>query len=157
MVSKFFIVLSLIFTITGCSTLQQKTSSTPLDKKIIAKNQSFTPNIPFNPTFISKEIDTYIDAIEIYDSSSQHLQGLYHYQNLVFVIISIDTKKEDIQYLEGTAMLRTKVLLKQHYPNLPTSYRLRNKIVEKTLDDDTGIYRYATVYRKKDIEKLLQK
>ena len=84
-------------------------------------------------------------------------QGVYHYDGLIFVIICIDTNKENIEYLEGTAMLRTVALLRQHYPALPAKFHIRNRIVEKYQDYDTGIYRYATAYREKDIMRKLRK
>ena len=54
-------------------------------------------------------------------------------------------------------MLRTADLLRKHYPGLPYKFRIRNRIVEKTHDYDSGIYRYATAYREKDIKKKIRK
>ena len=73
------------------------------------------------------------------------------------MIVVIDTNQEKIRYLEGTAMLRATALLREKYPRLPPQFRLRNRVVEKELDDDTGIYRYALVYRLTDIEKAIGK
>ena len=87
------------------------------------------------------------------DSSPKASQGLYRYEGLVFVIVCIDTNREKLQYLEGSAMLRTAAILRKHYPGLPPTYHIRNRLVEKTFDDDTGVYRYATVYREKDIKR----
>ena len=110
----------------------------------------------FAPTYQSTEDDIYYDAMEIYDSSPTAPQGVYLYQGLVYVIVTIDTNKEKIQYLEGTAMLRVKALLQNKFPSLPENYRLRNKLMEKEFDDDSGIYRYAVVFRLNDIKKLTE-
>lgn len=109
----------------------------------------------FAPTYKSDEEDKYYDAIEIYESSPSAPQGVYDYQGLVYVIVVIDTKKEDIQYREGTALLRVKALLQKNFPSLPTNFRLRNRVVEKELADD-GIFRYAVVFRQSDIRKLIK-
>jgi len=113
--------------------------------------------VPFAPTYTSSEEDPYSDALEIYESSPKASQGVYKYNGLVFVIVCIDTNKEEIRYLEGTAMLRTVVLLRERYPGLPPKFRIRNRVVEKDLDDDTGIYRYATACRESDILQKLKK
>ena len=73
----------------------------------------------------------------------------------MFVIVVIDTNREKLRYLEGTAMLRAADLLRKKYPELPANFRLRNRMVENRLDDDTGLYRYALVYRLADLEKAM--
>ena len=155
MFEKILFLFALLLVCSGCSTLSvtqedEHTDSSAKDIQI--------QKIVFSPTYKSDESDKYYDAIEIYDSSPKASQGLYNYEGLVFVIICIDTNKENIEYLEGTAMLRTAALLRQHYPNLPSRFHIRNRIVDKYQDYDTGIYRYATVYREKDIiEKIIGK
>ena len=110
--------------------------------------------VRFAPTHISKQTDAYADAGKIYDSSPSADQGVYQHGDLVFVIVVIDTQREKIKHLEGTAMLRTVALLRQKFPKLPAEFNVRNRLLEKDLDDDTGIYRYATVQRLADIERL---
>ena len=109
----------------------------------------------FAPTFKSDEEDKYYDAMEIYESSPSAPQGVYDYQGLVYVIVVIDTKTENIQYREGTALLRVKALLQMSFPSLPKNFRLRNRVVENELDDD-GFFRYAVVFRQSDIKKLIK-
>ena len=111
----------------------------------------------FSPTYQSEDEDKYYDALEIYESSQPVPSGIYDYQGLVFVVVVIDTKKESIQYLEGTALLRVKAFLQRGYPSLPTNFNIYNKVVEKELDDDTGIYRYAVVFRQSDITRLIER
>lgn len=111
----------------------------------------------FMPTFQSPAEDKYHDAGEIYDSAAKVPQGLYHHDGLVFVIICIDTGKENIEYPEGTAMLRTVAMLREHYTGLPQKFYIRHRVLEKEFDEDTGIYRYATVYREKDITRKIRK
>ena len=151
-------LFALLLACSGCSAL----SETQADKYATLPRSSSAQNvqvqkIAFSPTYQSDEADKYYDAIEIYDSSPKAAQGVYHYDGLIFVIICIDTNKESIEYLEGTAMLRTVALLRQHYPALPAKFHIRNRIVEKYQDYDTGIYRYATAYREKDIMRKLRK
>ena len=110
----------------------------------------------FAPTFVSNEEDKFIDALEIYESSPSVPQGIYKYDKLVYVVVVIDTTKENIRYLEGTAMLRAKAILQNEYPSLPKNFRLRNRLVEKTFDNNTGLYRYAVVLRQQDISKGIE-
>ena len=158
MFEKNLFLLALLLVCSGCSTLSvtQKDKHTASTYVSSAKDIQIQ-KIVFSPTYKSDEADKYYDAIEIYDSSPKAAQGVYHYDGLIFVIICIDTNKENIEYLEGTAMLRTVALLRQRYPALPAKFHIRNRIVEKYQDYDTGIYRYATAYREKDIMRKLRK
>lgn len=113
--------------------------------------------VSFAPTYQAAPEKQYAEARRIYDSCPAAAQGAYRHGTLVFVIVVIDTNQEKIRYLEGTAMLRAAALLREKYPRLPPQFRLRNRVVEKELDDDTGIYRYALVYRLTDIEKAIGK
>ncbi len=170
-----------ILMLTGCATLSNKqttvtttvsgnqtttpSSEQEAPKSPVAKSEQESPEKPapkvviqkFAPTYKSTEEDIYDDATEIYDSSPSAAQGVYSYQGLVFVIVVIDTNKEKILFLEETALLRAKVLLKRKFPLLPASFVLDNRQMENDLDDDTGIYRYAVVFRQSDIMKLLEK
>ena len=158
MSEKVFFALALILVCCGCAVLPEKEESAPVSSGAVAPAPADTPrkNL-FAPTYVSSESDTYFDAGEIYDSSSPAPQGVYHHQGLVFVVVCIDTNKEQIEYLEGTAMLRTAALLREVYPGLPPKFHIRNRVVEKKLDDDTGIYRYAAVYREQDVLRKLKK
>ena len=158
MLGKLLLLFAFIIFCSGCSTLSTPEESGKHTASTIPTAKSAqAQNIRFSPTYKSDETDKYYDAIEIYDSSPKASQGIYLYEGLVFVIVCIDTNKENIEYLEGTAMLRTADLLRKHYPGLPYQFRIRNRIVEKTYDYDSGIYRYATVYREKDIERKIKK
>ena len=157
MFEKILFLFALLLVCSGCSTLSvtQKDKHTASPYVSSAKDIQIQ-KIVFSPTYKSDEADKYYDAIEIYDSSPKAAQGVYHYDGLIFVIICIDTNKENIEYLEGTAMLRTAAILREHYQGLPPTYHIRSRRVEKTYDDDTGIYRYATVCREKDIKRKLK-
>ena len=157
MLGKLLLLFVFIIFCSSCSTLSiPKEGKHTASTHPTAKNAQ-AQNIRFSPTYKSDEIDKYYDAIEIYDSSPKASQGVYLYDGLVFVIVCIDTNKENIEYLEGTAMLRTAYLLRKYYPGLPYKFRIRNRIVEKIHDYDSGIYRYATVYREKDIKQKIRK
>lgn len=111
---------------------------------------------PFAPMFQSNLTDAYPDAHKIYNSAAPAPQGVYRHSGLIFVIVVIDTNREHLDYLEGTAMLRTTALLWDAFPALPRHFKVRNRVVEKALDDNTGIYRYAVVYREQDINRKLK-
>ena len=151
-----FLLIFLLFC-SGCSTLTETKEGKHITPAAATGKTIRPQNTNFAPAYKSDETDKYHDAVEIYDSSPKASQGVYRYDGLVFVIICIDTNKENIAYLEGTAMLRTADLLRKHYPGLPYQFRIRNRIVEKTHDYDSGIYRYATAYREKDIERKIKK
>lgn len=111
----------------------------------------------FLPAYQGAPEAQYTEAGEIYDSSPAAAQGVYRHDSLVYVIVVINTNREKIKYLEGTAMLRAAALLRQRYPQLSAQFRLKGRVMEEKLDDDTGIYRYALVYRLADIEKAIGK
>lgn len=157
MLGKILLLFVFILFCSGCFTISETKDEKHITQTISTTQNILISHIPFSPTYKSDETDKYHDAVEIYDSSPKASQGVYRYDGLVFVIICIDTNKENIAYLEGTAMLRTADLLRKHYPGLPYQFRIRNRIVEKTHDYDSGIYRYATVYREKDIERKIKK
>lgn len=153
MSEKTVVLLVLVLLCCGCSSLTEKSGN----RNIAASDVSVpvVKTVAFAPSYKSTAEDKFHDAVEIYDSSPKASQGVYRYENLIFVIVCIDTNKEDIEYLEGTAMLRAAALLRRYYPELPQRFRVRSRIVEKGDEDDSGIYRYAAVYREKDIKRLL--
>ena len=151
-------IFCLIFIGCGCSTVMEKEETVPGSS--VGPSSISSGSVQkqsFVPTYISTESDQYYDAVEIYDSSPQASQGVYRCQGLVYVIVCIDTNRETIEYLEGTAMLRVVALLREYYPGLPPEFRIRSRVVEKRFDEDTGIYRYAVVYRERDIQRKLTK
>ena len=118
-------------------------------------------NVPsasvFAPTYkLRSGVMAYSRAREIYESSAPPSQGVNQRFGLVFVVVCIDTKSETLRYLEGTAMLRAKALLRQAFPKLPAEFFAQNRQLEKGLDDDSGIYRYAVVFREQDIVKMCE-
>lgn len=144
----------------GCQALTASQSDIQsIGKQTESATAHFAPvkHSDFKPQYHSELTDKYPDAITIYDSSPKASPGVYLHEGLVFVIITIDTNKESIKYLEGTAMLRASALLRKKYPNLPSQFRIRNRLVEKTYDDETGIYRYAIVCKEVDIKAILAK
>lgn len=76
----------------------------------------------------------------------------------VIVHVVIDSRAENIRsrkLLEGTAMIRTKIRLRQEFPRLPKNLSLPSRRVKNTLDDDTGLYYYTTSFKMKDIDKRI--
>lgn len=110
-------------------------------------------NAGFAPTYVLRPDETaYARAHDIYESSPHRAaQGVYRLYGLVFVVVRVDTNVEKIRYLEGTAMLRAKALLRNAFVELPAQFTLQSRLLENSLDDDSGIYRYALVYRETDI------
>lgn len=92
-------------------------------------------------------------AADIYSDSPVHPAGIYEYQGLVFCIVDIplsqDTDDESLYEMEG--MLKEKTMLREHY-NLPASFLLQRRVLENEMGDTS--YRYATVYKLKDIQAL---
>ncbi len=154
----FYLYMALICS--GCEAVPSAVSETEDAPKEIAAapaakiQEKPSKNKAFAPSFKSEQKDIYLDAAAIYSSSPKVPSGVYPYKELVFVVIEIDTNKEDIEYREGTAMLRANAYLREKYPNLPTQFKVRNRLVEKSFDDESGIYRYALAYRLADIMRL---
>lgn len=76
----------------------------------------------------------------------------------VIVHVVIDSRAEAIRnrkLLEGTAMIRTKIRLRQEFPRLPKNFSLPSRRVKNTFDDDTGLYYYTTSFKVKDIDKRI--
>jgi len=72
----------------------------------------------------------------------------------VIVHVVIDSRAESIKnrkILEGTAMIRTKICLRQKFDGLPKTFNLPSRRIQNTFDDDTGLYYYSTLFKLKDI------
>lgn len=163
---KFLLLVTGCCMLAGCAGIQQTAENLAVDRdntiaasevepvKIVAEASK---SVAFVPTYQGVPEAQYAEAGEIYDSSPAAAQGVYRHGGLVYVIVVINTNREKIKYLEGTAMLRAAALLRQRYPQLPIRFRLKGRVMEEELDDDTGIYRYALVYRLADIEKAIGK
>ena len=139
----------------GCATTDMAQNPQSKGLSTAMEQCNTEQKIEFSPDYQSNLTDKYPEAIEIYESSPKVSQGVYFFEGLVFVVVEIDTRQENIEYLEGTALLRSMALLRSHFNILPQNFKVRNRLVEKEFDKKSGIYRYAVVYREKDIEKLL--
>lgn len=158
MIKTFTVCLGILLICSGCQSLTpSKSNIQSIDKQTMPAVAKIAPrkHVNFAPQYHSELTDKYPDAINIYDSSPNASQGIYQHEGLVFVIVEIDTNQESIEYLEGTAMLRVIALLRKKYPNLPPRFSIRNRLVEKRHDDETGFYRYAVAYREADIKAKL--
>ena len=110
----------------------------------------------FEPSFKPTNNDLFSQANKIYASSPAPDRGVYEYGNLLFSVVVIDTNVETIKHLEGTAMLRAVAQLRRKIPERPRQFTTKNRLLEKRLDDDTGIYRYALVYRREDLMQVVE-
>ena len=101
------------------------------------------------------EEDPLNSAPDIYDENPSNPAGIHEYQGLVFCIVEIpmDEEHSDARYYQMQAMLKEKDMLQKHY-HLPSEFRLQKRILENRKDDDFIYFRYATVYRLKDIQAL---
>lgn len=160
MIKIMTIFFSIVFVCSGCQlSAPPQSNIQSIDKQIVPAAANIAPrkHVDFEPQYQSELTDKYPDAINIYDSSPKPSQGVYLHEGLVFVVVVIDTNKESIKYLEGTAMLRVIALLREKYPTLPPQFRIRSRLVEKIHDDETGFYRYAVAYKEADIKAKLEK
>jgi len=160
MIKILIVFLGIILACSGCQ------ASTPSQSDIQSIDKQAKPaaayvapakHVDFKPQYHSELADKYSDALNIYNSSPKASQGVYLHEGLVFVIVVIDTNKELIKYLEGTAMLRVTALLRKKYPTLPPKFRIENRLVEKRHERKAGIYRYAIACRESDIKAKLEK
>ena len=60
---------------------------------------------------------------------------------------------QDSWYYESKAIPKEKQQLQKHY-QLPASFSLQRRVMENQKDENLVYYRYATVYRLKDIQAL---
>ena len=97
--------------------------------------------------------EPYRYAYSIYRSAPEKPSGVFVYRGLVFVIVNIDCRKENLRFLKGTAMLRAKAMLDKKY-RLPSKYKLENRQMECRKYRDSGIFRYALAFRESDVKHL---
>ena len=102
--------------------------------------------------------DPLVSAADIYSESPSKPAGIYEYQGLVFCIVEIpfDEDHEEKRYYQRQGLVLEKEMLRKHY-QLPAEFQLQCRILENRIDDDFVNYRYATVYRLKDIQALQNK
>ena len=103
---------------------------------------------------IIKGEDPLDSAADIYSESPSKPTGISEYQGLVFCIVELplDEGQDDLSF-EMDGMLMEKEMLRKHY-QLSASFQLQRRVLENRLDYDSDCFRYATVYRLKDIQSL---
>ena len=169
---NFMIIIAIITSIgcacifvISCSQSEALATKTVTEQKLEKSASKPVSSNTFAPTYLSEKEDIFDDAMVIYDSSPSVPQGVYNYKGLVYVVVTIDTKKggilsdtnkESAFKLKSTALLRFNSQLRNEYPSLPAKYTIHSRVVEQGLDDDTGIFRYAVVLRQNDIRKLIE-
>lgn len=128
--------------------------SVPLQKAEITESQK-TEKPAWHGTV--KDGDPLDSATDIYSESLSKPAGISEYQGLVFCIVEIpmiEGEDDDFVY-EMDGMLQEKEMLQKHY-RLPSGFQLQRRVLENRIDDDYDYFRYATVYRMKDIQALQQ-
>lgn len=102
-----------------------------------------------------KEEDPLDSAADIYSESPSNPAGIYEYQGLVFCILELPlvADHEEKRYYQMQGLVLEKDEIQKHY-HLPSNFNLQRRVIENRKDFDSGCYRYATVYRLKDIQAL---
>ena len=150
-----FAVMALV--LAGCGTVTPQQPQIPT-KKILppAVEIQTIEQIKFAPTATHQKLAEVKDSFEIYNSTKGRATGVYEYQKLVYVIVNVDYGKEKInrRLTKATAMLRAKKMLQNTY-KLPSKFNLRTHQLEARDIYQQKIYRYAIVFRKSDINAML--
>jgi len=94
-------------------------------------------------------------ARKAYSEFSNSPQGVYEKDDNIFVIVVIDTAREKLRHVEGTAMLRSVALLRRRFPDLPDEFTTFSRVLENEQKFDSDDYRYAVLYSRRDIDKLI--
>ena len=102
-----------------------------------------------------REEDPLDSAADIYSESPSNPAGIYEYQGLVFCIVEVPLEKNHVDklYYQKYGMLGVKEMLRKKY-RLPSEFQLQGRVLENRKDDDFVHFRYAMVYRLKDIQAL---
>lgn len=140
----------------GKETLGQSLSAEPVMLQSTEKKAATAPITPV-PVWhgIVQDVDPLAAAADIYSKSPSNPAGISEYQGLVFCIIELpqdDVVTDDLLY-EMDAMLQEKEMLRKRY-NLPADFNLQRRVLENRMNFNSDCYRYATVYRLKDIQAL---
>ncbi len=110
----------------------------------------------FLPKYVPKDGNCYQYAFKVYSSSPRPGQGVYECGDTVFVVVVLDARSIDKRHLEGKAMLRSISLLREKMPDLPPKFTAGSRLVEKSMDDERLIYRYAIAYRKSALQDIIK-
>ena len=113
----------------------------------------------FLPKYVPEDGNCYQYAFKVYYSSPHPDQGVYECGDTVFVVVVLDTKNIGVHHLnatptkksrlaQGKAMLRSIELLRERMPDLPAKFTIQSRLVERSYDDNTKIYRYAIAFCK---------
>lgn len=94
-------------------------------------------------------------ARKAYSEFSNSPQGIYEKDDNIFVIVVINTAREKLKHVEGTAMLRSVALLRRRFPDLPDEFTTFSRVLENEQKFDSDDYRYAVLYSRHNIDKLI--
>lgn len=157
-------VFALLQFLLGCQTQDQVSENepgfSPIQKQpaqkenIVKQKQNIQRKIVSKINTVSE--DPLDDADAVYEGNENISEGVYIYQNLVFVVVAVDLEKKYQIEPEGVAMLRENQLLRKKF-NLPNGISLSRIQIQNGTDDDDKFYRYVTAYRLKDIMALKHK
>ena len=117
---------------------------------------SCQPSGDFLPKYMPENGNCYQYALKVYSSSPRPGQGVYECGDTIFVVVVLDASSIDKRHLEGKAMLRSIALLRERMPDLPPKFTTGSRLVEKSMDDEKLIYRYAIAYRKSALQDIIK-
>ena len=145
--------------------VQQESGTSPVPVSATVKEEKADP-VPASSTVKKekaeavwrgsvREEDPLDSAADIYSESPSNPAGIYEYQGLVFCIVEVPLENDHVDklYYQKYGMLGVKEMLRKKY-QLPSEFQLRGRVLENRKDDDFVHFRYAMVYRLKDIQAL---
>lgn len=83
--------------------------------------------------------------------------GVEEKDGIVTIGVFIDKTGEGLEdrIVRGTAILRTRAYLEEHFPDLKKSVTVRMRIVKQGYDDEARIYSFVSEYRRSDVETAI--
>ena len=112
--------------------------------------------IPFEPTYqVTTESPLLPQAHKVFASSPSPSRGLYRNQGLVFSVVRIDCKVENLRHVEGTAMLRAMAQVRKAFPGLPPRFKVPNRVLENCMDYRRDIYLYTLAIVEDELLRLV--
>lgn len=154
-------LLAVLLTFAACTVWSQEQPVTDQKNSEVTSPQSGNVEqrqqvIPFAPTYqVTAESPLLSQAHKVFASSPSPSRGLYRNQGLVFSVVRIDCKVENLRYVEGTAMLRAMAQVRKAFPGLPQRFKVRNRVLENRMDYRRDIYYYTLAIVEDELLRLV--
>lgn len=154
-------LLAVLLTFAACTVWSQEQPVTDQKNSEVTSPQSGNVEqrqqvIPFVPTYqVTADTPLLSQAHKVFASSPSPSRGLYRNQGLVFSVVRIDCKVENLRYVEGTAMLRAMAQVRKAFPGLPPRFKVRNRVLENRMDYRRDIYYYTLAIVEDELLRLV--